>query len=71
MKCTVYTKNVYGNELVYPIGEVAHCFARLTGKKTFSRDDLHTIELLGYEIEQVVGSKIIKGVNKALQEATI
>lgn len=44
------TKN-YGNEAIYPADEAAIMFTRLTGKKTFSRNDLKIIKELGYEIK--------------------
>lgn len=48
---TVKIKNVYGNELVYPVCEDANTFAELIGKKTFSSYDLTLIEKLGYQLE--------------------
>ena len=69
MKITVYTKNVYGNNLIYPIGDLAHKFTNLTGKKTLSEYDLKVIKSMGIEIEQVVGSGIIDDVNQELQSA--
>lgn len=66
MKITVYTKNVYGNNLIYPIGAMAHNFIKLTGTKTLSKYHLEVIESMGIEIEQVVGSGIIEEVNQEL-----
>ena len=50
LQITLKTKNVYGNELIYPVCEVSHNFARLINKKTFSNYDLKIIESLGYQI---------------------
>lgn len=49
MSITVAIRNVYGNELIYPICDTAHLLARLTGRKTFSHADIATIKKLGYE----------------------
>ena len=49
-KVEVFTKSVYGNDLVYPHNEQAKQFAALTGKKTFSRTDLSRIESMGFEV---------------------
>lgn len=55
MNITVKIKQVYGQDLVYPICETAQTFARLTGKKTFSNYDIQQIKQLGYQVnvEQV------------------
>lgn len=52
MFITVRIKNIYGNDLIYPVDENAQRFAQLTGKKTFSKWDLRLIRELGYEVEQ-------------------
>ena len=41
MTITVSIKNVYGNDLIYPVCDKAIQFAKLTGKKTFSKHDLN------------------------------
>lgn len=46
----VKTKNVYGNELIYPVNTDAVIFANLVGKKTFTANDLDLITALGYQI---------------------
>jgi hypothetical protein len=56
----VRLKNVYGNELIYPVNETAETFAALIGKKTFSPDDIKKIQALGFKIEieqQQIGVK--------------
>lgn len=50
MKITVLIKNVYGNETIYPACETAKKFATLTGKKTFSMNDINLIKTLGYSV---------------------
>lgn len=50
MKITVLIKNVYGNETIYPACETAKKFAALTGKKTFSMNDINLIKTLGYSV---------------------
>lgn len=47
----VTIKNVYGNELIYPVNRPAKLFANLTGKKTFDETDLETIKALEFKIE--------------------
>jgi len=46
-------KTVYGQELSYPRNAVALTFAKLTGKKTLTANNLKHILNLGYEIKQV------------------
>lgn len=46
----VFTKNVYGSDLVYPHNRRARQFAALIGKKTFSRVDLSRIEAIGFAV---------------------
>ena len=46
----VFTKSVYGNDLIYPHNEEAKQLAALVGKKTFSRTDLSRIESLGFNV---------------------
>ena len=44
------TKNVYGNELIYPDNMIAKLLIDLTGKKTAGAADLRIIKRLGYEV---------------------
>lgn len=46
----VRIKNVYGNELVYPVCADAALLCSLTGQKTLSPMHLRQIKALGYEI---------------------
>jgi len=50
----IYYRSVYGNDLCYPYCNRAKAFAKLTGKKTLSHDDLGLIKELGYDLEQVI-----------------
>jgi hypothetical protein len=49
MNLIVQVKNVYGNELVYPICEKALKLCQLTGQKTFSKFAISTLKSLGYQ----------------------
>ena len=53
MELTVKVKQVYGNDMIYPVNDTAQKFANLIGKKTFSKTDLAIISNLGYKINQV------------------
>lgn len=67
MEIQVSVKNVYGNEMIYPQCETAKKFLKLTGKKTFSTQDLNTIRLLGYAVVQVLpgGCRVIGNLKAA------
>ena len=49
----VKKKNVYGNELIYPVCKDAKLFANLTKQKTLSTDDIARIKSLGYVFKHV------------------
>ena len=49
----VKKKNVYGNELVYPVCKDARLFANLTKQKTLNTDDIARIKSLGYVFKHV------------------
>jgi len=49
----IQVRNVYGNDLIYPINEAAKRFAAIAGKKTLASNDLANIRLLGFTVEQV------------------
>jgi len=57
-------KQVYGNETIYPVNDVALIFTSLTGKKTLNPSDLTKITQLGFEIEfkAVKPSFLIEGI---------
>ena len=48
---TVRIKDVYGNQMIYPVCDAAKVFARLAGTKTLTQDTLRCIRQLGYEVE--------------------
>jgi len=50
MEIIVCIRNVYGNELIYPVCETAKLFADLTGRKTLSPADIGVIEKLGFTV---------------------
>ena len=50
MEIIVMIKNVYGNELIYPVCDKAKRFARLSGRKTLSPRDIEIIEELGFSV---------------------
>jgi hypothetical protein len=52
MQIIITVKNVYGNELVYPVCPKAKLFAELAGSKTLTHSALVKIEALGYTIVQ-------------------
>ena len=51
MIITVAIRNVYGNELIYPVCDKAKAFADIAGTKTLQRWVLDRIKSLGYKIE--------------------
>ena len=53
-KVEVVIKSVYGKMNIYPNNATAELFCGLTGKKTFSRTDIATIQALGFVVEQVL-----------------
>lgn len=50
MEIIVKTKNVYGNELIYPVCEKAKIFAEIANTKTLSLRDLARIKSLGFVV---------------------
>ena len=53
MRITVKVKNVYGNDLVYPVCKDAQVFAQIAGSKTLTETTLKRIKDLGYQIVSV------------------
>ena len=49
MKIIVSKKNVYGNELIYPICDKAKLFALISDKVTLSPKVINLIKKLGYQ----------------------
>ena len=50
MAIKVRIKNVYGNELIYPVCEYAKTFARIANTKTLAHRDIESIRALGFSI---------------------
>lgn len=51
MEIQVTIKQVYGNELIYPVCNKAKLFARIKGQKTITPNDIQLIKELGYLIK--------------------
>ena len=47
----VEMKNVYGNNLIYPVCHRAKLFTSITGKETLTRDAIYFIRKLGYKVK--------------------
>jgi predicted peroxiredoxin len=47
----VEIKNVYGNDMIYPINDDAKIFASIAGTKTLTKDTVVKIKTLGYEVK--------------------
>jgi len=47
---TIDIKNVYGNELIYPVCFNAKKFTSLTKRKTLNKKDIDIIKTLGYKV---------------------
>ena len=53
-----YTKNVYGLERIYISDpDIAQAIARLTKQKTIDLEHIKSLEILGFEFEQVLPPK--------------
>jgi hypothetical protein len=50
----VELRNVYGNNLMYPVNTTARIFAKLLGVKTFNRQQVQGMRDLGYVVGHVV-----------------
>lgn len=53
MQIQVEVKNVYGNEIVYPVCNKAKTFARIAKTTTLTKDTLRLIKSLGYELKTI------------------
>jgi len=52
MNLIIELKNVYGNDLVYPICDKAKKLCELTNQKTFSKFAINKLKELGYTFTQ-------------------
>lgn len=62
MKIQVEIRNVYGNEMVYPVCHHAKFLAAMAGAKTFTREKVRLIQANGYEIEVVANAGRLIGI---------
>jgi hypothetical protein len=46
----VRVKDVYGNQMIYPVCDAAKVFAAIAGTKTLTQQTLLLIKQLGYDI---------------------
>ena len=53
MKIEVQVRNVFGNDLIYPMCNKAAKFCQIAGTKTLTQYDIKLIKELGYKIETV------------------
>ena len=51
MEISIEIKEVYGQQRFYPACEISRNLLKLTGKKTFTKDVLKTIQELDYSIK--------------------
>jgi hypothetical protein len=51
MKAEFISKNVYGNDLIYPSNRLATLLCQLSGKKTLHNSDLKLISNMDIEVE--------------------
>lgn len=51
MFIVIRIREVYGNRLAYPVCDKAKEFARIARTKTLSRDNLYSIEELGFTVK--------------------
>jgi len=56
MEIIVTVRNVYGNELVYPVNDAAKALAEIAGTKTLSHHALCLAERLGHTVWQQASS---------------
>jgi hypothetical protein len=67
MNIQYFTRNVYGQTLLYVVGAEGAAIQTLTGKKTVTRGDLAALEALGHTTERVLEDycQALGGVNNA------
>ena len=51
MMVVIRIREVYGRRIAYPVCDKAKEFARIAGTKTLSRDNLYSIEELGFVVK--------------------
>lgn len=55
----VEIRNVYGNNLVYPVNATAKKFASLLGVKSFNPAQIVGMKSLGYTVGQVIAEVVL------------
>ena len=58
MEIKVKLKNVYGQDLVYPVCSKAKVFAQIAGTTTLTPETLSKITLLGYGVNVLVETEV-------------
>ena len=53
MVIKVKVKNIYGKDLVYPLGNKGYLITKLTGSKTLSALHIEALKALGFSFENV------------------
>ena len=53
MEIQVQVRNVFGNDLIYPMCNKAEKFCQIAGTKTLTQWDIKLIKDLGYKIKTV------------------
>jgi hypothetical protein len=59
----IQVRNKFGNDNIYSECPTGRLFAELTGKCTFSVNDLKVIEKLGFKVDVISAKPVIKGFN--------
>ena len=61
MKIAYFQRNVYGNNLIYPIGPGSEDISILTHKKTFTLGDMKALQRLGVDFIAVPDPEVELG----------
>jgi hypothetical protein len=54
----VFTRNVYGVDLIYPANHEADVFCKLAGKATLTMKHLDLIRSIGFTVEQTLDPRV-------------
>ena len=54
----VEMKNVYGNNLIYPVCLQAKLLTALTGQKTLTHDAINIIKALKYSVKEYINKEL-------------
>lgn len=58
MEIEVTVRNVYGNELIYPVNDAAKTLAEIAGTKTLKPDTLSLARKLGHMVVEVSQNRV-------------